>query len=161
MFWRQTDRRDVEMQRPRRDEVALVRRSRKSRVGVVEIVRRPFGGDGRVRPAEPVVVGEVVVKANRRLVLEELGWALPDIAVVERIAVGAAGSGRLRRGVNLQLQAQAGWIGRGDLTVGGGQLQHVDLTHLVTELVAEPAMYMRELKVVRVRVKLLGKRICS
>ena len=127
-------------ERPGRDEVALVRRAGKPRIRVVQVVRRPLGRNGGKGPIQPVIGGEVVVEADGRLMLEELRGALPDIVVVERVALGGPSAGRLRRRVDLREQFHHRRVGRRDLAVGGRQLQQVDLAHFGAELVAEPAV---------------------
>ena len=130
-------------QRPRRDEVALVRRAGKPRVGVVQVVGRPLGRDRRERSVQPVVVGQVVVEAHRRLVLEELRRALPHVVVVERIALAARVPVVFVAASIMPEQLRHGRVHRRDLPVGGRQLQQVDLAHFGAELVAEPAVVAR------------------
>ena len=104
-------------QRPRGHVVALVRCAREPRVGVVQVVRRPLGGDLRPRSVEAVVVRQVVVESDRRLVLEQLARALPHVVVVERIAgrcTRTGGPDRIAAGEHAFVAARAAEDGTAD-----------------------------------------------
>ncbi len=130
-------------QRPPRVEVAVVRRAREADVGVVQIIGIAFGPEDRVRAAETMVVAEVVVDLDGRLVFEEPSRAQPLVGVHERIARfehAAAESIARRRRLDARQQRRDGRVDRGDLAALPREVEDVDFPRLSAHRVAEPAV---------------------
>ena len=149
-------------QRPRRSEVLPVRRAREPRVLAVQVVGLAIGPQDRVRPAQAMPRGEVVVELHRRLPLEELAGALPDVVVDERIEVRTRTPSVLVALLIFVRMLSDRRIDGRNLAVLTRQVQDVHAPDFAVDFPDVPPLAApRRDATVRVRVKLFGNRSSS